>query len=83
MNIYRALSGGQPTPESPFTPFSEVVDEYQRYRESEAYSRDGAFWAEQRKQLPPPVSLSAAPLPGRATTTDILRLKLTADRPRV
>ncbi|USR59025.1 enterobactin non-ribosomal peptide synthetase EntF [Lelliottia amnigena] len=79
VNIYRALSGGQPTPESPFTPFSEVVDEYQRYRESEAYPRDGAFWAEQRKQLPPPVSLSAAPLPGRATTTDILRLKLTAD----
>lgn len=79
VNIYRALSGGQPTPESPFTPFSEVVDEYQRYRESEAYPRDGAFWAEQRKQLPPPVSLSAAPLPGRAATTDILRLKLTAD----
>jgi len=78
--IYRAWSNGEATPESPFTPFAEVVEEYQRYRDSEAYARDSAFWAEQRKQLPPPVSLSSAPLPGRAATTDILRLKLTADR---
>jgi len=78
--IYRAWSNGEATPESPFTPFAEVVEEYQRYRDSEAHTRDGAFWAEQRKQLPPPVSLSSAPLPGRAATTDILRLKLTADR---
>ncbi len=78
--IYRAWSNGKATPESPFTPFAEVVEEYQRYRDSEAYTRDGAFWAEQRKQLPPPMSLSSAPLPGRAATTDILRLKLTADR---
>jgi len=78
--IYRAWSNGKATPESPFTPFAEVAEEYQRYRDSEAYTRDGAFWAEQRKQLPPPVSLSSAPLPGRAATTDILRLKLTADR---
>jgi len=78
--IYRAWSRGEAAPESPFTPFAEVVEEYQRYRDSEAYARDGAFWAEQRRQLPPPVSLSSAPLPGRAATTDILRLKLTADR---
>ncbi|HEY4435967.1 MAG TPA: enterobactin non-ribosomal peptide synthetase EntF [Lelliottia sp.] len=78
--IYAAWAKGEPTPASPFTPFAEVVEEYQRYRDSEAYQRDGAFWAEQRKQLPPPVSLSPAPLPGRAATTDILRLKLVADR---
>lgn len=78
--IYRAWSNGEAAPDSPFTPFADVVEEYQRYRDSEAYVRDGAFWAEQRKQLPPPVSLSSAPLPGRAATTDILRLKLTADR---
>ncbi len=77
--IYRAWSRGDETPASPFTPFAEVVEEYQRYRESDAYARDGAFWAEQRKQLPPPVSLSATPLPGRAATTDILRMKLSAD----
>ncbi|MBW9400416.1 enterobactin non-ribosomal peptide synthetase EntF [Leclercia sp. EC_58] len=78
--IYRAWSKGETTPESPFTPFAEVVEEYQRYQQSDAYARDGAFWAEQRRQLPPPVSLSSAPLPGRAATTDILRLKLNADR---
>ncbi|MCI1898338.1 MAG: enterobactin non-ribosomal peptide synthetase EntF [Enterobacter sp.] len=78
--IYTALSKGEPIPASPFTPFAEVVEEYQRYRDSEAYQRDGAFWAEQRKQLPPPVSLSPTPLPGRAETTDILRLKLVADK---
>lgn len=61
-------------------PFRRGGGEYQRYRDSEAYQRDGAFWAEQRKQLPSPVSLSSAPLPGRAATTDILRLKVTADR---
>ncbi|WP_337016111.1 enterobactin non-ribosomal peptide synthetase EntF [Leclercia sp. AS011] len=78
--IYRAWSSGDDAPDSPFTPFAEVVEEYQGYRDSEAWTRDGAFWAEQRRQLPPPVSLSNAPLPGRAATTDILRLKLTADR---
>ncbi|MBM3069849.1 enterobactin non-ribosomal peptide synthetase EntF [Lelliottia sp. RWM.1] len=77
--IYTAWRNRQPTPDSPFTPFSDVVEEYQHYRNSEAYQRDRAFWAEQRKQLPPPVSLSATPLPGRAATTDILRLKVTAD----
>ena len=77
--IYAAWKKGEPTPESPFTPFADVVDEYQRYRDSEAYQRDGAFWTEQRKQLPSPVSLSSAPLPGRDATTDILRLKIAAD----
>ncbi|RXX64627.1 non-ribosomal peptide synthetase, partial [Enterobacter cloacae] len=77
--IYAAWKRGEPTPDSPFTPFAGVVEEYQRYRDSEAYQRDGAFWAEQRKQLPSPVSLSSAPLPGRAATTDILRLKIAAD----
>ncbi|MFN1130330.1 enterobactin non-ribosomal peptide synthetase EntF [Lelliottia nimipressuralis] len=78
--IYAAWSKGEPIPPTPFTPFAEVVEEYQRYRDSDAFQRDGAFWAEQRKQLPPPVSLSPVPLPGRAATTDILRLKLVADR---
>lgn len=77
--IYAAWKKGDPTPPSPFSPFAEVVEEYQRYRESEAYARDGGFWAAQRRQLPPPVSLSSAPLPGRAATTDILRLKIVAD----
>ncbi|MGU3413360.1 enterobactin non-ribosomal peptide synthetase EntF [Enterobacteriaceae bacterium C34A] len=80
VQIYAAMQRGEVTPVSPFTPFAEVVDEYQRYLSSEARTRDGAFWAEQRQQLPPPASLSPAPLPGRAASTDIWRLKLAADK---
>ncbi|KNC92306.1 condensation domain-containing protein, partial [Trabulsiella odontotermitis] len=78
--IYRAWQQGEPTPASPFTPFAEVVEEYQQYQHSEAYQRDKQFWAEQRAALPSPASLSPLPLPGRAATTDIWRLHLTADR---
>ena len=74
--IYTAWRRGEPTPASPFTPFAEVVEEYQRYQGSDAFTRDAAFWAEQRRVLPPPVSLSSEPLPGRAATTDILRLNV-------
>lgn len=78
--IYRAWRNDESTPGTPFTPFAEVVEEYQRYRDSEAYVRDGAYWAQVRRELPPPVSLSDRPLPGRAATTDIVRLKLNLDR---
>ncbi|WP_061709486.1 enterobactin non-ribosomal peptide synthetase EntF [Pseudenterobacter timonensis] len=78
--IYSAWRHHLPTPASPFTPFAEVADEYQRYRDSDAWHRDAAFWAEQRRQLPPPVSLSAAPLPGRAASSEILRMKLKDSR---
>ncbi|MDM3155831.1 enterobactin non-ribosomal peptide synthetase EntF [Citrobacter sp. Cf122] len=76
--IYRAWLDGESTPDSPFTPFAEVVEEYQQYRQSDAWQRDGAFWREQRKQLPPPASLSNNPLPGRSASADIIRIKLTA-----
>lgn len=74
--IYRAWQRGEATPESPFTPFAEVVDEYQRYAASEAWQRDKAFWQAQRQALPAPASLSAAPLGGRAAGSDIWRMKL-------
>lgn len=74
--IYRAWQRGKATPESPFTPFAEVVDEYQRYAGSEAWQRDKAFWQAQRQALPAPASLSAAPLGGRAAGSDIWRMKL-------
>ncbi|HEE9831399.1 TPA: enterobactin non-ribosomal peptide synthetase EntF [Citrobacter freundii] len=76
--IYRAWLDGESTPDSRFTPFAEVVEEYQQYRQSDAWQRDGAFWREQRKQLPPPASLSNNPLPGRSASADIIRMKLTA-----
>ncbi|WP_305835316.1 enterobactin non-ribosomal peptide synthetase EntF [Klebsiella pneumoniae] len=74
--IYRAWQRGEATPESPFTPFAEVVDEYQRYAGSEAWLRDKDFWQAQRQALPAPASLSAAPLGGRAAGSDIWRMKL-------
>ncbi|WP_194967454.1 enterobactin non-ribosomal peptide synthetase EntF [Klebsiella pneumoniae] len=74
--IYRAWQRGEATPESPFTPIAEVVDEYQRYAGSEAWQRDKAFWQAQRQALPAPASLSAAPLGGRAAGSDIWRMKL-------
>ncbi|MGG8004498.1 enterobactin non-ribosomal peptide synthetase EntF [Klebsiella aerogenes] len=77
--IYRAWQCGEETPDSPFTPFAEVVEEYQRYYGSEAWQRDKAFWQAQRQALPSPASLSDAPLAGRATSSDIWRLKLEAD----
>lgn len=77
--IYRAWQRGEETPESPFTPFAKVVEEYQHYYGSDAWLRDKQFWMEQRKALPSPASLSSAPLAGRATSTDIWRLKLDVD----
>ncbi|ROS13733.1 enterobactin synthetase component F [Raoultella sp. BIGb0399] len=77
--IYRAWQRGEETPASPFTPFAEVVEEYQQYYGSDAWQRDKQFWMAQRKALPSPASLSAAPLAGRATSTDIWRLKLDVD----
>ncbi|HCI5640979.1 TPA: enterobactin non-ribosomal peptide synthetase EntF [Klebsiella quasipneumoniae subsp. similipneumoniae] len=74
--IYRAWQRGEATPESPFTSFAEVVDEYQRYAGSEAWQRDKVFWQAQRQALPAPASLSAAPLGGRAAGSDIWRMKL-------
>lgn len=74
--IYRAWQRGEATPESPFTSFAEVVDEYQRYAGSEAWQRDKAFWQAQRQALPAPASLSAATLGGRAAGSDIWRMKL-------
>lgn len=53
-----------------------MVDEYQRYAGSEARQRDKAFWQAQRRALPAPASLSAAPLGGRAAGSDIWRMKL-------
>ena len=77
--IYRAWQRGEATPDSPFTPFAEVVEEYQRYYGSDAWQRDKQFWQAQRQALPAPASLSDAPLAGRATSSDIWRMKLEVD----
>ena len=72
-DLYRAWRRGEAAAPSPFTPFSEVVEEYARYQASDAFVRDAAFWAEQLRELPPPATLSAQPLSGQAATTALIR----------
>lgn len=73
--IYRAWQREETTPASPFVAFEEVVEEYQRYYQSAAWQRDKLFWAQQRRALPAPASLSSAPLPGRPSTSAVWRMK--------
>ncbi|RJT26234.1 enterobactin synthase subunit F [Buttiauxella izardii] len=78
-NIYSALCAGQTPEPSPFTPFSDVVAEYEKYRKSDARLRDAAFWADINKQLPPPATLSAKPLTDMGSTTQLIRQSLSFD----
>lgn len=77
--IYHAWQQGKATPISPFTPFADVVAEYQHYYRSEAYQRDRQFWAQQRQALPAPASISLLPLSSQPQSADIWRLSLTID----
>lgn len=78
-NIYTSLCRDELPEPSPFTPFSDVVHEYQRYRESDAWQRDAAFWSASARRLPPPATLSAQPLTGQGSTTEIIRQTLSFD----
>ncbi|MEW7313920.1 enterobactin synthase subunit F [Buttiauxella gaviniae] len=75
-NIYSAYCQNQQPEPSPFTPFSDVVAEYDYYRKADAWQRDRAYWANKAKQLPPPATLSAKPLTGLGSTTKLIRQSL-------
>jgi len=79
-NLYSAAVRQQAAEPTPFIPFSEVVDEYQRYRESSSFARDSQFWREKGAALPSPASLSPLPLAGQHASTDLLRHSVTLDR---
>ena len=79
-NLYSAAVQQQEAEPTPFIPFSEVVEEYQRYRDSTAWTRDGEFWRAKGQTLPPPASLSPLPLAGQSASTDLLRHSVTLDR---
>ncbi|WP_413498124.1 enterobactin synthase subunit F [Buttiauxella gaviniae] len=79
-NIYSDLCQNQAPEPTPFTPFSDVVAEYQKYRESDAWKRDATFWAEKAKQLPPPATLSTQPLTSHGSTTQLIRQSLSFGR---
>lgn len=78
--LYTALCRLQQPEPNPFTPFSDVVQEYRRYRESDAWIRDAAFWADKARQLPPPATLSTQPLTGQGSTTELIRQTVSFDR---
>lgn len=71
--IYSALCQQRPPEPTPFIPFREVVEEYQRYQASASWQRDQAFWQQQGTLLPPPASISLKPLSGETASTAILR----------
>lgn len=79
-SIYTAYCRDERPEPSPFTPFSEVVAEYERYRGSEAWKRDAAFWGEQARRLPPPATLSTQPPGEQGSTTRLVRQRLDFDR---
>ncbi len=69
---YRARRERRPCMRVAFTPFADVVEEYQqRYRRS-GRRRDGAFWAQQRLDCRRGVSCRAVARDGPASA-DILR----------
>ena len=78
-HLYSAQARGETPEPTPFVPFSEVVEEYQRYQQSSSWQRDADFWREKGARLPPPVTLSGLPLTGQSATTHLLRQTLTPD----
>lgn len=72
-DVYLSLSSGQPVGASPFTPFSEVVEEYRHYHASTAATKDAQFWQQQIAALPAPATLSEQALDTARLTTQILR----------
>lgn len=72
-NLYTAWMRNETPEPTPFTPFSEVVEEYQRYQASPNWQRDRDFWREKSAQLPPPASISPLPLAGQSASTALLR----------
>ncbi|MFP1920863.1 amino acid adenylation domain-containing protein [Lonsdalea quercina] len=58
VDIYNALRAGKAASPTPFTPFSDVVDEYLTWQSSPACQRAAEFWRTHAADLPTPISLS-------------------------
>lgn len=77
--LYSAARKAKTPAPSPFTPFSDVVDEYLRYQDSDAFYRDAAFWREHLAHLPAAATLSGEPLSADPSTAELHRFKLKFD----
>ena len=72
-DVYLSRSSQRPVSASPFTPFADVIDEYQRYHSSPQAQKDADFWRQQMADLPPPVTLSDHALDTARLTTNVIR----------
>ncbi|MBS0881318.1 amino acid adenylation domain-containing protein [Pantoea sp. JGM49] len=57
--IYAELCRGEEPSLSPFTPFSEVIDEYQQWGVSPAFARSASHWQTYAAELPETLTLSS------------------------
>nr|WP_211186035.1 non-ribosomal peptide synthetase [Brenneria salicis] len=79
VDIYNALRNGRSPGDTPFTPFSRVVDEYLAWQCSPACERSAAFWQAHARNLPAPVSLAADVCTPAPKGTRTLQQKVTID----
>lgn len=78
-SIYSALcQGRQPSP-SPFSPFTEVIEEYQRYQNSPERKRDADFWRQRIERMPPALTLSDKPFTITTSYVTLLRHQMDFD----
>ena len=57
--IYAELCRSEEPSLSPFTPFSEVIDEYQQWQASPAFARSASHWQTYAAELPETLTLSS------------------------
>lgn len=79
-DIYRSIISHQAIPETPFTPFADVVKEYEDYYRSPTRVKDAEYWKEAMKSMGEATSLSSTPLPDSEPSTDLLRIEVDLDR---
>ena len=58
--IYNALAAGHEIPEA-LPPYSELLEEEERYRNSSQYMRDREYWQQQLPEVPETITLSGKP----------------------
>jgi L-arginine---[L-arginyl-carrier protein] ligase len=80
VQIQADLAAGKMPEPAPFTPFTEVVEEYQNYKTSGLYERDRSFWKNYLAGDDVPASFTS-PDAGQESTAniDVLRLRFKLD----
>ncbi|ACS86827.1 enterobactin synthase subunit F [Musicola paradisiaca] len=72
--IYNAQKNKRQPRTAWFTPFTDIIADYQAYQQSDAWRLDAAFWQEHAARLPVAATISAQPLAGQIPTTNIHRV---------